>query len=43
MDQGLDEMRSAANSRVGVKGERSHAIWVPSGEKAGAESLPVEG
>src|SRR6185437_9514150 len=42
MDHGFAELRLAANSGAVVKGERSHASCLPSREKAGAESLPVE-
>ena len=42
MDHGFAEVRSGANSGAVVKGERSHASCLPSREKAGAESLPVE-
>src|SRR5215469_7073270 len=42
MDQGFAEVRLAANSGAVVNGERSHASCLPSREKAGAESFPVE-
>jgi hypothetical protein len=43
MDQGFGEVRGLAYSGVSVKGARSHASCLPSGLKAGAESLLVEG
>src|ERR1700761_8286726 len=42
MDHGFAELRSGANSGAVVNGDRSHASCLPSREKAGAESLPVE-
>ena len=43
IDQGLGEVRLPANSGASVKGKRSQASCLPSREKMGAESLPVEG
>src|SRR5476649_110253 len=42
MDQGLGLMRCGVYAGWRVKGARSQAMDLPSGEKIGAKSLPVE-